>query len=138
MPLNPNSIIMPEPSTVSIETARLLRKHRFSEPVTHYYSASGEIVVSLSGEAVNWNCPTFDVTPRRKVHSAPPLALAQQWLREKKRFDVLVDREYFYGKVGHYFAKIIRLKDGAISETGKYRSYDKALESGILKALRML
>jgi hypothetical protein len=64
--------------------------------------------------------------------------LAQQWVREKKHFDVLVDREYFCGKVGKYYAKIIRLRDGVMSETGKYRSYERALEAGILKALRSM
>ena len=129
---------MQEQRTVSIEIAQLLRKHRFNEPVIQYFSATGELVCSPTLEAVNWNSPIFDANARRKVHSAPTLIIAQQWLREKKRFEVLVDREYFCGKVGPYFAKIIRLKDGAISETGKCRSYDKALEKGIFKALRML
>ena len=43
-----------------------------------------------------------------------------------------------YGKVGKYYAKVIRLRDGVMSETGKYRSYERALEAGILKALRSM
>ncbi len=129
---------MQDSPTVSIAIAQLLRKHRFNEPVNFYYAVDGKLMSSPSGEDVNWNSPVFDVTARRKVYSAPTLAMAQKWLREKKRHEVLVDREYFYGKVGPYFSKIIRLKDGAISQTAKSRSYDKALESGVLKALRML
>ena len=89
-------------------------------------------------DPVCWNSPAYDKSPRHKVYAAPELPLAQQWVREKKHFDVLVDREYFCGKVGKYYAKIIRLRDGVMSETGKYRSYERALEAGILKALRSM
>ena len=118
----------------SLETAKLLRKRRFNEPVPAYYNTDGILVETA--ESTCRNSPNYDTDARHKVYAAPTLALAQQWLREKKHFDVLVDREYFLGKVGKYFAKIIRLKDGAMSETPKYRSYDKALEAGITRALR--
>ena len=88
--------------------------------------------------AVNWNQPSFDRNARRRVYAAPTLAQAQQWLREKKRYDVLVNRDYFCGKVGKYYAIIIRLRDGALSETRRFRSYEKALEAGILKALKTM
>ncbi len=120
----------------SLETAKLLRKRRFNEPVTAHYDTDGILVETTNEEGTCWNSPNYDTDARHKVYAAPTLALAQQWLREKKHFDVLVDREYFLGKVGKYFAKIIRLKDGAMSETPKYRSYDKALEAGIARALR--
>lgn len=124
--------------TTSIETARLLRKQRFNEPTTSYYDTDGILCTVSQEEATSWNNPTHDKSARRKVYAAPSLPLAQQWLREKKRYDVLVDRDYLFGKVGKYFAKIIRLKDGAISESGHYRSYEKALEEGIKKALRTM
>lgn len=124
--------------TISIDTARLLRKQRFNEPTTSYYDADGILRIVSSEEASCWNNPTHDKSARHKVYAAPSLALAQQWLREKKRYDVLVDRDYLFGKVGKYFAKIIRLKDGAISESGHFRSYEKALEQGIVKALRTM
>ncbi len=117
----------------------MLRKRRFNEPVTAHYDTAGLLVQPEEPVApVCWNTPNHDIDARRKVYAAPTLALAQQWLREKKHFDVLVDREYFLGKVGKYYAHIIRLKDGAMSETPKYRSYDKALEAGILRALRAM
>ena len=127
-----------EMKTASIETARLLRKHRFNEPTTSYYDADGILRTVSESEAACWNSPTYDKSVRHKVYAAPTLALAQQWLREKKRYDMLVDRDYLFGKVGKYFAKIIRLKDGAISETAHCRSYEKALEHGIKKALRTM
>ena len=127
-----------EQKTASIETARLLRKHRFNEPTTSYYDADGIFHTVSTSEACNWNSPTYDKSPRKKAYSSPSLSLAHQWLREKKRFGVLVHRDYLFGKVGKYYAKIIRLKDGAIGETGKYRSFEKALEQGIVKALRTM
>ena len=127
-----------ELKTASLETARLLRKHRFNEPTTSYYDTDGVLRTVETPEATCWNSPIYDKGPRRKVYAAPPLPLAQQWLREKKRFDVLVDRDYLFGRVGKYFAKVIRLRDGAISEGGHYRSYEKALEQGIVKALRTM
>ncbi|MBO4659697.1 MAG: hypothetical protein J5637_08750 [Prevotella sp.] len=125
--------------TVTLETAKWLRKRRFNEPVQAHYNTKGKLSEDApEGVPVSWNSPAHDASPRLKVYSAPDLALAQQWVREKKHFDVLVDREYFCGKVGKYYAKIIRLRDGVMSETGKYRSYERALEAGILKALRAM
>ena len=127
-----------EMKITSIETARLLRKHRFNEPTTSYYDVDGILRTIAEGEATCWNSPAHDKSIRHKVYAAPTLALAQKWLREKKHYDVLVDRDYLFGKVGKYFAKIIRLKDGAISEAMHCRSYEKALEHGIKKALRTM
>ena len=123
---------------VSLTTAKLLRKRRFNEPVMDYYAPDGILTSSPDGIARSWNSPTYDTDPRHKAYAAPSLELARQWLREKKRCDVLVDREYFLGKVGKYYCKTIRLRDGATSETAKFRSFDKALEAGIQKALRTL
>ncbi len=124
---------------VSIETARLLRKRRFNEPTAAHYDPQGKLIEQPEdGMAKCWNSPTYDQDPRHKAFAAPTLVLAQQWLREKKRFDVLVDREYFLGKVGKYYARIYRLRDGAMGETPKYRSYEKALEAGIIRALRAI
>ena len=117
----------------------MLRKRRFNEPVTAYYDTTGQLVQPDNlVAAVRWNSPSYDIDVRHKVYSAPTLALAQDWIREKKRFDVLVDREYFLGRVGKYYARIIRLKDGAMSETPKYRTYEKAVEAGILRALKAM
>jgi len=125
--------------TASIETAKLLRKRRFNEPTTAYYDPEGHFVELPEGSApICWNNPTHDRGMRHQSYAAPTLALAQQWLREKKRFDVLVEREYFLGKIGKYYARIYRLSDGAMSETPQYRSYEKALEAGIVRALRAM
>ncbi len=122
---------------VSIETAKLLRKLRFNEPTPAHYDPQGNLVeCPHDGTDKCWNSPAYDKSPRHQSYAAPALALAQQWLREKKRFDVLVEREYFLGKVGKYYAHIYRLRDGAMSETPRYRSYEKALEAGIIRALK--
>lgn len=123
---------------VNKETARLLRKHRFNEPVEAHYDSAGELQEKSEQGIDNWNRPAHDKNVRHQAYSAPELSQAQQWLREKKRFDVLVYRDYFCGKVGKYYATIIRLRDGALSETRRFRSYEKALEAGIVKALKTL
>ena len=123
---------------VSWEVASLLRKHRFHEPVEAHYDASGILHEISEQGAVNWNQPLYDKNVRHKVFSSPSLAMAQQWLREKKHYDVLVSREYFCGNLGKYYATIIRQRDHGISETRRFRSYDKALEAGILKALKTI
>ncbi len=122
----------------SKETAFLLRKHRFHEPVEAHFDTEGVLHETSDQGVVNWNQPAFDRNARRRVYAAPPLSLAQQWLREKKHYDVLVYRDYFCGKVGKYYATIIRLRDGAVSETRRYRSYEKALEAGVVKALKTM
>lgn len=123
---------------VNKETARLLRKHWFNESVEAHYDSAGELQEKSEQGIDNWNRPAHDKNVRHQAYSAPELSLAQQWLREKKRFDVLVYRDYFCGKVGKYYATIIRLRDGALSETRRFRSYEKALEAGIVKALKTL
>ena len=123
---------------VSITTAKLLRKRRFNEPVMEYYAPDGSLKAAPDGQPRSWNSPIYDADARHKAYAAPSLELSRQWLREKKRCDVLVDRDYFLGQVGKYYCKIIRLRDGAMSETAKYRNYDKALEAGIQKALRSI
>ena len=97
--------------SVTLETAKWLRKRRFNEPVVAHYDVNGKwCETTPDGEPECWNNPSHDASPRRKVYAAPDLATAQQWVREKKHFDVLVDREYFCGKVGKYYAKVIRLR----------------------------
>ena len=123
---------------VNKETAKLLRKHRFNEPVEAHYDNTGELIEKSECGADNWNRPAHDKNVRHQAYSAPELSQAQQWLREKKRYDVLVGRDYFCGKVGKYYATIIRLKDGALTETRRFRSYEIALEAGIVKALKTM
>ena len=103
-----------------------------------HYDSEGELQEESEQGDDNWNRPAYDRNVRHQAYSAPELSQAQQWIREKKRYDVLVSRDYFCGKVGKYYATIIRLRDGALSETRRFRSYEKALEAGLVKALKTL
>ena len=73
-----------------------------------------------------------------EVISAPSLQEIQVWLSRRKRIDVLVYRDVFFGQVGEYYAVVIRRKDGLIRESKRVVSSNLALEAGIKTAVRLL
>jgi len=72
------------------------------------------------------------------IVSAPSLQEIQIWLSRRKRMDVLVYRDVFFGDVGNYYAVIIRKKDGLIRESKRVVSSNLALEAGIKAAVSLL
>ena len=72
------------------------------------------------------------------IVSAPSLQEIQIWLSRRKRTDVLVYRDVFFGDVGNYYAVIIRRKDGLIRESKRVVSSNLALEAGIKAAVSLL
>ena len=72
------------------------------------------------------------------VVSAPSLQEIQVWLSRRKRIDVLVYRDVFFGKVGDYYAVVIRRKDGLTRESKRAVSSNLALEAGIRTAVSLL
>ena len=72
------------------------------------------------------------------IVSAPSLQEIQIWLGRRKRMDVLVYRDVFFGDVGNYYAVIIRRKDGLIRESKRVVSSNLALEAGIKAAVSLL
>ena len=73
-----------------------------------------------------------------EVISAPSLQEIQVWLSRRKRIDVLVYRDVFFGQVGEYYAVVIRRKDGLIRESKRVVSSNLALEAGIKAAVSLL
>ena len=73
-----------------------------------------------------------------EVISAPSLQEIQVWLSRRKRIDVLVYRDVFFGQVGGYYAIVIRRKDGLIRESKRVVSSNLALEAGIKAAVSLL
>ena len=72
------------------------------------------------------------------VVSAPSLQEIQVWLSRRKRMDVLVYRDVFFGEVGDYYAVVIRRKDGLTRESKRVVSSNLALEAGIRSAVSLL
>ena len=70
--------------------------------------------------------------------SAPSLQEIQAWLSRRKRMDVLVYRDVFFGEVGNYYAVVIRRKDGLTRESKRVVSSNLALEAGIKTAVSLL
>ena len=73
-----------------------------------------------------------------EVVSAPSLQEIQAWLSKRKRMDVLVYRDVFFGEVGDYYAVVIRRKDGLTCESKRVVSSNLALEAGIRTAVNLL
>ena len=78
---------------VSFETAKLLKEKGFDWEVNHYYYSQAERLVN-SSSPLNWNDSGVE-----NEYSAPTLAVAQKWLKEKHNLSVEVCRSV-YGYVG--------------------------------------
>ena len=59
-------------------------------------------------------------------------------LSRRKRMDVLVYRDVFFGEVGNYYAVVIRRKDGLTRESKRVVSSNLALEAGVKTAVSLL
>lgn len=72
------------------------------------------------------------------ICSAPYLQEVQAWLSQRKRVDVLVYKDLFFGQNGGYYAVVVRRKDNVVRETRKVFSYNLALEAGVKTAVSLL
>ncbi len=127
---------------VTLETAKLLKEKGFKEDVFTFYEAEcveGDLELFESYEVEN-----FNTRPDR--FSAPSQSIAQKWLLEIKGVYVWV--EPVIGKrwkVSYCdFNVPIEDSDWMENEINKgngypvYDTYEKALETGILEALKLI
>lgn len=127
---------------VTLETAKLLKEKGFKEDVFTFYEAEcveGDLELFESYEVEN-----FHTRPDR--FSAPPQSIAQKWLREIKGVYVWV--EPVIGKRWKVsfcdFNVPTEDSDWMENEINKgngypvYDTYEKALEAGILEALKLI
>ena len=115
-----------------IDLANKVREIGFHEPVFAKYS---------NGVLCDEECSSFEDYNGLKepdVVSAPSLQEIQAWLSRRKRMDVLVYRDVFFGEVGDYYAVVIRRKDGLTRESKRVVSSNLALEAGIRTAVSLL
>jgi hypothetical protein len=66
------------------------------------------------------------------------LSAVQDWLRIKRKFEVLIVKDSFFDTTSHYFCRITRLKDGLSRDTKLRKDYDKAMLDGITLAIKLL
>lgn len=127
---------------VTLETAKILKEKGFKEDVFTFYEAEcveGDLELFESYEVEN-----FNTRPDR--FSAPPQSIDQKWLREIKGVYVWV--EPVIGKRWKVsfcdFNVPIEDSDWMENEINKgngypvYDTYEKALEAGILEALKLI
>lgn len=120
---------------VTLETAKLLKEKGFKEDVFTFYEAEcveGDLELFESYEVEN-----FNTRPDR--FSAPPQSIAQKWLREIKGLHIEIS--YLYGDYWYYDIltipnhDLVGLSDRPLVH---YKSYEEAMEAGILEALKLI
>ena len=119
---------------VDFKTALALKKAGFNEPCDHYYNGHGNLNRYADTDRINRNTNGHH-TPSC---SAPTLAHAQKWLREKKGFFVEVTSEAL-----HDWDYLILELDEDVNAglaIGKeiYESYEQALSAGISASLQLI
>lgn len=138
---------MDEKDYVSFETALALKNAGFDyecEDIYHIsHCADKNIELWHNRCLMDWN----NTTKTSSQISAPTLWQAQKWLREVKNMDVLVwNCACGYGweisKAGDEQTRgttiLIFDEEGEDEDSGKWLSYEAALQDGIKKALRLI
>lgn len=120
---------MNEKDFVSLIVARKLKEKEFDEYCKALY---------INGKWRDISCKnTLDMF-KGKFYAAPTLYDAQKWLREKHMLHVNADydnelRCWFYSVLG-----IDRERNIDMINTEPYKSYEEALNEGILRALTLI
>ena len=119
---------------VSFETAKLLSDMGFTDLIgtlrgKHYYNHRGELDGDVTAEIKHRQSEDRD---KHKSIAAPPLSLAQQWLRETHGINLSI---YF-----EYNRWVWRLNYNEDDECwiGGYETYEQALETGIIEGLKKI
>lgn len=118
----------------SYELALKLKACGFDEPCDHYYTTNDTNIRYTKYKYFN-DCDEYC--------SAPTLAHAQKWLREKKKIDVLVYNcacGYLWevSKANNGTGLILFDEKGDDENSGCWTSYEAALSAGIASALELI
>lgn len=113
---------------VSFEVAKLLRENGFNEPCYSAYDLEGN--VGYNNYEMCYN------TEYDWAFSRPTLYEAQKWLRESKNLNIMVD----FDESILWWYSIRKCKYNCTLITGDrmFNSYEEALNTGILEALKMI
>ena len=128
---------------VSYPIALALKKHGFDLAVNHYYDEKGDLVESLADynneDSFNSQETAYDDFNHGYCDeiscSAPTLAQAQKWLREKWGLIILVGMT----RIDDWFYGIYDKKGKCLKDDGAQRDcYESALSAGIAAALELI
>lgn len=129
---------------VSYPIALALKKAGFDEPCDHYYCTfDNETDVRFWSIHPAQSQNGLRTPNDTVVADAPTLAVAQKWLREKKKIDVLVwNCACGYGwevsKAENGTGLILFDDKGDNKDSGCWTSYESALSAGIAAALELI
>lgn len=135
--INQNKYTMDKEDYVSLKVAKLLKEKGFDEYCEAYYhlccdDATEEECFEKSSDK------DFKNSNNKFRVGSPTLYEAQKWLRDKHMIHVNSDydnssRDWFYSILG-----IDRTGNLDIFSRNQYNSYEKALDNGILEALKYI
>ena len=112
--MQPNYKKMLKQIVVDKVMARQLWKLGFKEPTLSYYDVDGQLQNAEDDtlQLKNHNAPKETRGRGSRCYSAPTMSAVQDWLRRKKRLELLVCRDTFFQNMGDYYCRLIRLSDG--------------------------
>jgi hypothetical protein len=134
-----NTFTMKEDS-VSFETAKLAKRCGFAVPVYYGVSSSKMNLLSKPGKGTyNWN------TPNKHTISIPTQALLQKWIREVQGIHINVlypTEEKDYINTPHFKIQILEKIPQHLAKKyttrWDFRTYEEALEIGLVEALKLI
>lgn len=120
---------------ISFQTAKLAREKGFNWNVNKTYF--GHHNPPMAGSDLSYK--TSNKTLGDTIYAAPTQSLLQKWLREKHDIDIMIHLIYTNTTKIHYCANV--LPDGINGQEfylATKNTYEKALESGVKKALELI
>ena len=120
--------------------AKALRKCNFRELTYAYYDMEGNLQNADANDPSlrDWNAPKETRGRGARCYAAPTLSAVQDWLRMKRKFEVIIVKDSFFDTLCHYFCRITCMKNGLSRDTKPFKDYDKALADGIRLAIKLL
>ena len=120
---------------VSLEVAKLLKEKGFDWLVNHYYNKFG----NFNNTYGTWE--NYSDLVGELMISAPTLYIARKWLRETKDIHIMIDvcASGYYTVLWKTNGTFIKtLVDKGPNDGGVWDSYEYALNTGILEALKLI
>lgn len=149
---------------ISFETAKLAKEKGFNYKTYHNYNKKGKLAPnsctpSSESPSINrgyYSAGTIDAdflcqntfyeiwkdtsTEDTRVFLAPTQSLLQKWLRETHNIHLVCwwydQKDKFYTELGRKDKDIIRVQTG--NTTKLFKTYEEALEEGLLEALKLI
>ena len=117
---------------VSYEVAKLLKENGFNWYCRALYAPNSEVLSHSLGVS-----NTYDVD----VYAAPTLYMAQKWLRVEKDIHIMIDvcASGYYAVLWKTNGTFIKtLVDKGPNDGGVWDTFEEALQTGILEALKLI